>query len=435
MTNPNILAPGTIIDKYEILGPLGLGGMARIYLARLQGPGQFEKRCAIKVMQTESDDDAASEVLVHEASVAARLHHPNIVQVFDLGTYQGRYFMAMEWVDGISTARLLNAIARQRRLLPIAQVVHIAARTAEALEYLRDGVTLDGRKSSLVHRDVSPSNVLISNSGSVKLTDFGIVKVLEAPSSTRVGVVKGKYAYMAPEQLRGDAVDHRSDVFGLGVVLFEALTCRRLFHRKTLAATVAAVHAARVLPPSVINEDVPHELDRVVLKAVARRPEDRFQTAGEFLEALEPFRNAAASAALAQEVAAVMELDASADPDSPRSASFLVPLHTPPPPVPDETQAEELPDLRDEEFEALEREMGPLDEGTSEYGQDEDDLGSMSANRTPAFVDPKSSPNIEAELMMASNRSNPSIALPLVILIGTALGILAFWWMVLNPTS
>ncbi len=344
------LPAGTRVDKYEIVRRLGEGGMATIYLATSAGPGGFAKPCALKLLRPElAERDPIARMLVTEARVAAVLNHPNIVQVFDFGAYEGTarmgggpsYFMAMEWVDGVSLGSLMSRLMRERRRLPLASAVQVTMHVAEALGYLSEGVEIDGQLASLVHRDVSPSNVLLSASGGVKLTDFGIVKILDAPTHTRVGVVKGKYAYMAPEQLRGEAVDHRADLFSLGVVLFELLTMARLFHRPNVAATIAAVHAARVPPPSSLWPDVPPELDAIVRKLLAKKRDDRYATAAELIHDLTPFASTSGRSELAHEVRALMSLERSAGPQRALSA-----------PAPEVSQ--EVPSLSAAEFEDLE---------------------------------------------------------------------------------
>ena len=317
--------------------------MATIYLAESSGLAGFKKPVALKLLRPDlAERPEVSAMLLEEARIAARLHHPNIVQVFDLGHFQGDYYISMEWVEGISLTRLLVHLAQEELYRP-AMAIHIALEVAAALNYLREGIGVDGKHLSLVHRDVSPSNVLLSREGAIKLTDFGVVKALEAPRVTKVGVVKGKYSYMSPEQVRDDPVDHRSDIFSLGILLFEALTLRRLFQRRTLAATVAAVHAARVLPPSALNEDLPHEVDRVVMKALAKRPDDRYQSAEEFIQALQPFHDRAAVHELSSLVRVLQDED-----DVPGTAQSedtnLDGL----------TDSEDLPDIRDEEFADLE---------------------------------------------------------------------------------
>jgi serine/threonine protein kinase len=249
--------------------------------------------------------ESISRMLATEARVAAALNHPHIVQVFDFGRLGGSYFMAMEWVDGVSLGHVMARMMRERRRVPIAVVAHVITSVAEALAYLGEGVDVDGQVTPLVHRDVSPSNVLLSLAGTVKLSDFGVVKILDESSETKTGVVKGKYAYMSPEQLRGEPVDHRADLFSLGVVLFEMLTMARLFQRKTTAGTIAAVHAARVPPPSSLWPDIPPELDALVLRMLARKREDRFSSAAEVVSALQPFLTHGARGELATEVRAL----------------------------------------------------------------------------------------------------------------------------------
>jgi serine/threonine-protein kinase len=279
--------------KYQIIKKIADGGMATIYLASSAGPDGFSKLCALKLIRPEfSARPEVVRMLVQEAKVAGLLSHPNIVQVFDFGKIENEYFLTMEWIDGASLGELIAGSIERQQPLSVGVVTHIALAIAQALAYLRTGITLDGAHVNLVHRDVTPSNVLISGSGVVKLTDFGIVKVLEAPTSTNIGVVKGKYAYMSPEQLRGDPIDHRSDIFALGVILYELITRRRLFRRKTLAATIAAVHAARVAPPSELAPGTPKELDAIILRALAKKPDDRYQSAQDLADDLWPLYSA-----------------------------------------------------------------------------------------------------------------------------------------------
>ena len=340
------LTPGTRIARYRVVRRIGEGGMATIYLAASVGPGGFEKPCALKILRSDfSESGEVANMLLHEARFAALLHHPNIVQVFDLGKQGNEYYMVMEWVDGLSLAKLLSRISRAKQLLSIDVAAHVGISVAWAIDYLRRGVEYEGQVLSLIHRDVSPSNVLLSLEGTAKLTDFGIVKVLEAPATTRVGVVKGKYAYMSPEQIRGEPIDHRSDVFSLGVVMFEMLTNRRLFSRKTIAATVAAIHAARVVPPSSLNQDVPAELDQIVIKALSRRKEDRFQHAEDLVRALEPFSTAAAHRTLAHLVATHRDAVVPAGIDAAPSKDGVVSLLDEP--GPREALSDEFDELED----------------------------------------------------------------------------------------
>ena len=264
--------------------------MARVYLADSLGPNGFSKPLVIKVLRSEiAENPGAVDLMLHEARVAAQLNHPNIVQVFDLGQEDGLYFMAMEWIDGLSLGHLIGLLARQQRALRPELGVYIAQQVGEALAYLNAGIDIDGNLRRLVHRDVSPSNVLLSTTGGVKLADFGVVKVLKTPALTEAGLIKGKYPYMSPEQIRGGELGHQSDIFALGIVLFETLTAKRLFHRESIVATIAAAHAANVMPPSSLNEAISEELDRVVLKALKKAPQDRYSDAREFVNDLMPF--------------------------------------------------------------------------------------------------------------------------------------------------
>lgn len=334
------LPAGSTVGKYRIIRRLGEGGMATIYLASSVGPGGFTKQCALKVVRPEFvGRESISRMLATEARVAAALNHPHIVQVFDFGRLGGSYFMAMEWVDGVSLGHVMARMMRERRRVPIAVVAHVITSVAEALAYLGEGVDVDGQVTPLVHRDVSPSNVLLSLAGTVKLSDFGVVKILDESSETKTGVVKGKYAYMSPEQLRGEPVDHRADLFSLGVVLFEMLTMARLFQRKTTAGTIAAVHAARVPPPSSLWADIPPELDALVLRMLARKREDRFSSAAEVVSALQPFLTHGARGELATEVRALSSAESTRPSLGPASRS----------PVDDP-----LPAVSPDEFEALE---------------------------------------------------------------------------------
>ena len=262
--------------KYRLVHKIADGGMASIYLATSIGPGGFEKPCAIKRIRPEySASSEFRDMLVREAKVAALLNHPNIVQVFDFGEVDGEYFLTMEWVDGAPLNRILRQASSHGQPLGLGPVLALASNLARAVEYLASGVIVDGMPTLLVHRDISPSNVLISTTGAIKLTDFGIVKVLEAPQGTAAGVIKGKYAYMSPEQLKGEKLDSRSDVFSLGVVLYEVLTRKRLFRRDDVASTIAAVLGGSVPPPSTLADDIPRALDDLVLAMLAKRPADR----------------------------------------------------------------------------------------------------------------------------------------------------------------
>ncbi len=279
--------------KYRLVDPIASGGMAEVWRAEAPGAAGFVKEVALKLIR--GDHDARSdfvEMFIREARLASRLAHGNIVQVFDFDQVDGRYYIAMELVRG----KTLRAVVDRCRALGLrfglARAVHVATEVARALAYAHRA-----EHGGVVHRDVSPHNVLLSFEGEVKLADFGIARVLGASEVTAPGTVKGKLAYMAPEQARGGVVDARADVFSLGVILWELCTGRRLFARDSDAEMLAAVVAPDpIAPPSSWNESVPPELDAIVVGALSRDPAGRTASADELATALAAMRLRLASA-------------------------------------------------------------------------------------------------------------------------------------------
>jgi serine/threonine protein kinase len=279
---------GERFGRYELLRKIATGGMAELFLARAAGPEGFEKLLVVKLILPHL---AASEEFVdmflHEARVAVRLSHPNIVQIFDLGEAEGTYFIAMEYIHGDDVRRLWKRSVEAGIPIPVPLACRIACDAAAGLDYAHKMVDSAGRPLQIIHRDVSPQNLLVSFEGAVKVADFGIAKASDRVSHTRTGVVKGKYSYMSPEQAAGKAIDQKTDQFALGVVLYELLTRKRLFKRPTEVETITAVAECKVLPPSQVDPRVPDELDRIVLTALARRPEDRYPDLAAMRQALE----------------------------------------------------------------------------------------------------------------------------------------------------
>lgn len=275
--------------RYELLGRIAVGGMAEIYLAREpeRVAGAGDRHLVIKrVLSHVADDPTFVNMFFDEARLAMRLQHPAIVHMYEFGEEAGSYFLAMEWVDGVALGKTIRK-AREQDGVPAPIAVKITAVVAEALHYAHHVVGDDGRPLGIVHRDVSPQNVVISYDGSVKLLDFGIAKAADQSRHTDDGQVKGKFAYMSPQQCVGDEVDGRSDVFALGVCLYEALTGRPLYHRKTQYETMRAVIEDPV--PSILKfrPELSPDLDAIVKKALAKQPADRFATAGDMQIALE----------------------------------------------------------------------------------------------------------------------------------------------------
>jgi serine/threonine-protein kinase len=281
------LEPGTVVGRYTIVRKLAEGGMAEIFLATALGPGGFEKDVVIKRIRPGFADDASFvQMFVDEARVVSRLSHGNIVQIFDFDRHGETYFLAMEYVRGRS---LSEANKRARELsVPIIPVLaaQICQEVARGLGYAHR-LSEEGRILSLVHRDVTPHNVLLSYDGAVKLTDFGIAKA--STRATAAGMLKGKFAYMSPEQARGESIDPRTDIFALGIVLWELLTGGRLFDADSDLAVLRAVQERRVLPPSLLNPAVDPGLDEIVLRALQRDPTSRYGSAYELERGLASF--------------------------------------------------------------------------------------------------------------------------------------------------
>ena len=276
--------------RYELLRKLATGGMGQIFLARQSGPVGFQKLLVVKrVLPHLSEEEEFIRMFFDEARIAALLNHPNIAQLYDLGEVDGVYFIAMEYVHGESLRQVAIDAQAQQGGLPLGLKLRIMADAAAGLDFAHRAKSHSGRPLGVIHRDISPQNVLVGFNGCVKLIDFGVAKAANKVSHTIAGAIKGKYPYMSPEQARGDELDPRSDVFGLGTVLFELLTHTRLFKRESDSATLRAVVGAVIPRPSSLAKDIPESLDPIVFRALARKREDRYQTAGDFQLALENF--------------------------------------------------------------------------------------------------------------------------------------------------
>jgi len=276
--------------RYELLRRIAVGGMGAVYLARQKGPVGFQKLLVLKrLLPHLSEDEEFIQMFLDEGRIAAHLNHPNIAQIYDLGDVDGQYFIAMEYVHGEAVGPLSLRAQQRKVAIPLGLKLRIIADAAAGLDGAHTARSPSGRKLALIHRDVSPQNVLVGFNGGVKLIDFGVAKASGKLSQTTVGTIKGKHAYMSPEQARGEPLDPRSDVFGLGTVLYELLTQTRLFKRDTEFATLKAVVGAKIVPPSELVPDVPKALDAIVFKALARKREERFSTAGELQLELEEF--------------------------------------------------------------------------------------------------------------------------------------------------
>ncbi len=284
-----LLAAGAQIGKYHLLHRLAVGGMAELHLACAEGLAGFAKIVALKhILPHLAADPDFVELFLNEARLAAGLAHPNIVQVLDIGQAGDDFFYTMEYVHGRNARELLREAVGHGGL-PLAVSLNIAISAASALEHTHAATDLSGAPLGLIHRDVSPANLLVSYEGAVKLTDFGIAKASMYTRETVGGAIKGKIGYMPPEQCRGEKVDQRSDLFALGVVLFELTTCQRLFFGDNDFAVLNQVLTGQIDAPSSRVRDYPPALEAIVMRALQPKPDDRFQSAAEFRAALEQF--------------------------------------------------------------------------------------------------------------------------------------------------
>ncbi|OQB17709.1 MAG: Tyrosine-protein kinase MasK [Deltaproteobacteria bacterium ADurb.Bin207] len=283
--------PGTyFIGRYRVVDDIGVGGMATVHLARMDGAGGFQKWVAIKRIHPHLvENEQIIKMFLDEARIAASISHPNVAQVFDLGSFENTYWIAMEYLHGEPLREVLRHVMETGDVLSGPLAARIIADAAEGLHAAHELRGKDGRPLNLVHRDVTPHNLFITYAGVVKVVDFGIAKVAGRLSSTQAGTLKGKIAYMAPEQIRGKDIDRRADIFALGVVLWELTTGRRLFRMDTDLETVERVQDCVVPPPSSLTYDYPVQLESIVMTALRKNREDRFQTARDLSRALQQY--------------------------------------------------------------------------------------------------------------------------------------------------
>jgi serine/threonine protein kinase len=284
------LAPGTSLGKYEILEYLASGGMAEIYLARVRGIEGFEKTVVLKrILPKLADDDEVVTMFLDEARLAAGLSHPNVVQIYDIGKEPEGYFFTMEYIHGEDLHTLVRRAAKEGRGLNLGNALLIVAQVAAGLHHAHDKRGADGQPLGTVHRDVSPGNVMVTHDGTAKIVDFGVAKAVARQTKTRSGAIKGTVSYMSPEQARGGEIDRRSDVFALGILLFELTTGTRLFRKAHEYAVITQLLNEPLPPPSSRRADYPPALERIVMKALQREPDERYATAQELQLAIEDF--------------------------------------------------------------------------------------------------------------------------------------------------
>ena len=289
-SEPGILPEPVRFGKYYLLERISVGGMAEIYKAKAFGVEGFERLLAVKkILASIAENDDFIDMFIDEAKIAGQLNHPNIAQIFDLGKVDDSYFIALEYISGKDLKAMFQRSRRIGEEIDIPQICFIAMKVCEGLAHAHEKTDSQGEDLNIVHRDVSPQNILISYEGEVKIIDFGVAKAKGKTSQTQVGMLKGKFSYMSPEQVRGHHIDHRSDIFSLGIVLYEMLTLERLFRGESDFDTLEKIRKVEISPPSLYNPNIPDQLEEIVLKALSKDPDDRFQSAYKFAEALESF--------------------------------------------------------------------------------------------------------------------------------------------------
>jgi serine/threonine protein kinase len=280
----------TAFGKYFLLERINVGGMAEVFRSKAYGVEGFERLVAVKrILPNIAEDQEFIRMFIEEAKLSVQLNHANIAQIFDLGVVDGAYYIALEHVHGRDLRGIFDRGRQLGEAMPVAQACFVAMKVCEGLDYAHNKRDQAGRELSLVHRDVSPQNILVSFEGEVKLIDFGIAKAAGTGAQTQAGILKGKFGYMSPEQVRGLAVDRRSDVFSCGIVLHELLTGERLFFGESDFSTLEKVRNVEILPPSTYNRKIPDELERIVLKALTKDVDDRYQNAIDLHDELQAF--------------------------------------------------------------------------------------------------------------------------------------------------
>lgn len=286
-----VLAKPIPFGDYFLLEKINTGGMAEVYKAKTFGVEGFERIVAVKkILPSIAEDKEFISMFIDEAKIAVQLTHANIAQIFDLGCIDGQYYIAMEYVPGRDMRVIYERCVRMNIKMDIACVCYIISKLCEGLDYAHNKKDANGEPMGIVHRDISPQNVLISYDGECKLIDFGIAKAANKSSATQVGILKGKFSYMSPEQVAGKAkIDRRSDVFALGIVLFEMLTLKRLFLGSSDFSTLEKIRKVEVSPPTLYNPDIPEDLEDIVMKALQKDVGERYQTSAELQQDLQKF--------------------------------------------------------------------------------------------------------------------------------------------------
>ena len=269
--------------KYQLIDKIGLGGMAEVFIGRMTGEQGFEKLLVIKKLLPHlGETDEWANFFIDEAKLAALLQHDNIVHVYDFGKIQESYYIAMEYLFGKDLEPIMARAAKTKQALPLDIVLYIVSKICDGLDYAHRLKNLKGEPLHIIHRDISPQNIFITYDGKVRIIDFGIAKTADQSTKTQMGIIKGKVAYMSPEQAGGQVIDHRSDIFSVGIVLYEMITGQRMFSGNTVQI-LSRVKKIEFEPPEQIVRDLPPKLVRILHRSLAGNPDERYQTCGAML--------------------------------------------------------------------------------------------------------------------------------------------------------
>jgi serine/threonine protein kinase len=296
-------SPLAQLGKYQLVAEIARGGMGVVSLAASRGPGGFSKLLVVKELKPDLVEDGSFlDMFLEEARLAARLNHPNIVQTYEVGNEGKRHFMVMDYLDGVTLAGIVR---KKSDLFTLSMHIRVLCETLQALEYAHTLTEFDGTALGIVHRDATPQNVFVTFDGTVKLVDFGIAKALDSSVETHAGVLKGKPAYMAPEQVAGEC-DSRADIFSVGVMLWEAVVGRRMWHKKGDVEVLTNLIKGQIPTLREAKPDAPEELIRICDRAIAKGREDRYRSAGELQADLEAYLASTRAHVSARDVAKVV---------------------------------------------------------------------------------------------------------------------------------
>jgi serine/threonine protein kinase len=390
------MPPGAVMGvaeaNYKLLERISVGGMAEVFKAWKVGTHGIEKQVAVKLILPHiAEDSEFISMFINEAKLAVQLSHANIAQIYDLGRMGDSYFISMEYVHGRDLRAIMCRLADNDSIMPISGACHIMTQVCEGLEYAHNKKDASGRALSIVHRDVSPQNVLVSYNGEIKLIDFGIAKAANISSKSQAGILKGKFAYMSPEQVRGLPVDNRSDIFSAGIILYELVTGTRLFYAENQPAMIELVRNARITPPRSVNRNVPPGLEKIILTALAKDPDDRFEHAHEMAEAIYLFMSRNAMLFTRRELGSLMQalfqdgkIDETDSQNAPPEGAGMI---CGPSDAQASVQGEPPPAIADE---ALEQaiEEGVREAGEAAYPEPAGDLIPMAPSSKPAASEP-----------------------------------------------